>query len=137
MKTGGFLHNPKEIVGGKNDYDFRKLLLFAIDDPQLSWPRDQNCFRQYRLLLQRSWNLVHKEPQSEQGYFRIVRIDGSDKTDFYINGNELVGYVAQKDYASIIKSLQGMKSIEAMSEVSFVEVPSLTKKKLKKIQNHL
>ena len=36
MKTGGFLHNPKEIVGGKNDYDFRKLLLFAIDDPQLS-----------------------------------------------------------------------------------------------------
>ena len=77
--------------------------------------------------------LVTKEPQSEQGYFRIVRIDGSDKTDFYINGNELVGYVAQKDYASIIKSLQGMKSIEAMSEVSFVEVPSLTKKKLKKI----
>ena len=40
MKADGFLHNPKEIVGGKNDCDFRKILLFTVNDPQLSGPCD-------------------------------------------------------------------------------------------------
>lgn len=35
-KMNGFLHNPKEIVEGKIDYDFRELLLFTINDPRLS-----------------------------------------------------------------------------------------------------
>jgi hypothetical protein len=76
---------------------------------------------------------VIKEAQSEQGYYKIIRSNGSDKTNLRINGNEQVGYLMQSDYSGILRALKSMDSIHDFMEEEYTAVSELNRKKLQKI----
>lgn len=130
------LSKKDEAAIEKQKYAHVKVKLATSYSKAGKWPTDEDNanFRNDLLRVFKELNLrIIKEAQSEQGFYKVDRQNPSDKTEFRINGNEMVGYIIQTEYSDIMKALQSTDSIKDLSEVSYIPVCEITKKKLARI----